>query len=277
MTKQLLIYEQAIPVSSQRHGDWSVKTGKDYEFSREVNSVPLLALEFPGAASEYAIVFAGGEETVMPAVILGVKDGQNLYLTETGGWDAKYVPAFLRRYPFVFSGSDDGERFALCIDEDFAGCNQEGRGERLFDSEGEYTQYLRSVLEFLKGYQAQFRRTQAFCKKLKDLDLLESMQAQFTLGTGEQVSLAGFFAINRDRLKALTGDQLAELARTDELELMYMHLQSMRNFTAMVQRVNPPAAAEAEEGSDDTAPVAQESAEAPPADEKPPKKGQQKS
>ncbi len=239
MTTQLLIDQRAIPVTKQRHGDWSVKAGTDYAFTRQVNSVPLMAVEFPSAAAEYAIVFAGTEETVMPVVILGVKERENRYLTDTGGWQAKYIPAFVRRYPFVFSSSEDGTKFALCIDEEFTGCNQEGRGERLFDAEGEQTQYLRSVLEFLKSYQAQFQRTQAFCKKLKDLSLLEPMQAQFTLGTGERAMLAGFMAVNREKLKALSGEQLAELIKTDELELMFQHLQSMRNLSEVAQRAAP--------------------------------------
>jgi hypothetical protein len=78
-----------------------------------------------------------------------------------------------------FSSNKDESTFTLCIDEEFAGCNQDGRGEHLFDSDGERTQYLENVLRFVNDYQGQFRRTQMFCKKLQELDLLEPMQAQF--------------------------------------------------------------------------------------------------
>ena len=44
MTKQMIVYEQAVPVSAETHRDWSLQMGKDYGFAREVNSVPLLAL-----------------------------------------------------------------------------------------------------------------------------------------------------------------------------------------------------------------------------------------
>lgn len=56
-----------------------------------------MAVEFPAAAAEYAVVFAGNEEAVMPAVILGMREQENLYLGPLGGWQAKYIPAFLRR------------------------------------------------------------------------------------------------------------------------------------------------------------------------------------
>ena len=242
MPAKQLIYESAAPVSKTRHAGWSVEVGTDYAFSRKVNSVPLMAVEFPGAAAEYAIVFAGNEEAVMPAVILGMREQENLYLGPLGGWQAKYIPAFLRRYPFVFSSQDDGKNFVLCIDEGFAGFNQEGRGERLFDGEGKPTPFVDNVLKFLQSYQLEFQRTQAFCKKLQDLNLLEPMRAQVTLDSGERMALTGFMAVNRARLKTLSGEKLAERARNDELELVYAHLHSMRNFAAMRERFAAPTA-----------------------------------
>ena len=80
--------------------------------------------------------------------------------------------------------------------------------------------------------------TQAFCKKLHELDLLEPMQAQITRPTGEQFALTGFMAVNRDRLKKLTGEKLAELVHTNELELIYIHLQSLRNVSVMADRLS---------------------------------------
>ncbi len=237
MSTQLLIYENAVPVSAQQHRDWSVKTGTDYGFARQMNSVPLMAVELPAAAQEYAIVFAGDDKAVMPVAILAMRNGENLYVKAEGGWDAKYLPAFIRRYPFVFSSSDDGSNFTLCIDESFSGFNQEGRGERLFDADGERTSYLNSVLEFLKGYQAEFQRTQALGRKLLELELLEPMRAQVTLNNGEQMGVEGFMAVSRDRLKALDGEQLADLMKTDTLELLYLHLHSLNNLNQMVERV----------------------------------------
>lgn len=237
MATQLLIYERAVPVSSQRHGKWSVDVGGNYGFSRSVNSVPLMAVEFPAAALEYPIVFAGAGDGVMPAVILGVRGQENLFLTRESTWQAKYIPAFVRRYPFVFSTSEDNKTFTLCIDEAFAGFNQDGRGQRLFDEQSKATPYVDNVLKFLQEYQVQFHRTRAFCRKLKELNLLEPMQAQVTSGSGERSSLTGFQAVSRERLKALAGDKFAELAKTDELELIYLHLQSLRNFSGFGERL----------------------------------------
>jgi hypothetical protein len=175
----------------------------------------------------------------MPAVILGVRGQENLFLTPESTWQAKYIPAFVRRYPFVFSTSEDNKTFTLCIDEAFGGFNQDGRGQSLFDDQAKPTEYVQNVLKFLQEYQVQFLRTQAFCRKLKELGLLDPMQAQVTLGSDKRTSLTGFQAVNRDRLKALAGDKLAELAKTDELELIYLHLQSLRNFSGFGELWRP--------------------------------------
>jgi len=236
MSKQLLIYEKAVPVTVNRHKDVSIKAGSDYGFAKSVNSVPLLTSEFDLSSTEYAIVFSGEGRDVMPAALLGIRDQENLYVDDNGAWNAKYIPAFVRRYPFVFS-SKDKNTFNLCVDEEFPGVNRKGLGERLFDSEGERTQYLRNVLGFLQAYQAQFEASRAFCQRLVDLNLLEAMQAQFRLRSGQRIMLGGFMIVSRERLRALAGDALARLAATGDLDLIYAHLHSQRNFTPTAERV----------------------------------------
>lgn len=236
MTKQLMVYENAVPVSAERHGDWSLQMGKDYGFAREVNSVPVLAAEFLAAAPQYAIVFAGDGKDVFPSIVLGMRANENAFVDEAGTWVGEYIPAFLRRYPFVFARSEDGETFTLCIDEEFDGFNKDGRGERLFDSEGSRTQFLDSMLNFTREYQSLFQRTTIFCRRLMENDLLEAASAQFSLPGGQSSSLTGFFTINREKLKALAPEVLSEMTRTDELELCYAHLHSLRNLTPMARK-----------------------------------------
>ena len=186
--------------------------------------------------SKYPTDLAGEGDAVFPSVILGMQGNSNDHVNDDGTWRGNYVPAFLRRYPFVFSKSEDGETFTLCIDEEFEGFNNEGKGERLFDSEGGHTQYLETMLKFIQEYQAQFQRTQIFAQKLSEMGLLEPAQAQFQLD-GKQSSLAGFQTVNREKLKGLSAKKLKDLAATDELELCYLHLQSLNNLTPMARRL----------------------------------------
>ena len=93
MTKQLLIYETAVPVSPARHGKHSIEVGGDYAFSAGVNAVPLMAVEILRAATEYAVVFTAVGDDVMPAVVLGVKGDRTCILAPT----ATGMPSTSRR------------------------------------------------------------------------------------------------------------------------------------------------------------------------------------
>lgn len=236
MTKQLLFYNEIAPISAERHGNWFVRPNKDYSFTNKVNSVPLMAVEFLNASVDFPIVFAGDEESVMPVLLLGLRKSENVFIGSDGRWEGKYLPAFIRRYPFVFSRSDDGEQFFLCIDETYPGFNQAGEGEALFNEDGKPSDYTDNILKFLSQYQAEFQRTQTICKKLKDLNLLERKQVEATLPDGEKMSLTGFFTVDRSRLATLGSDVIVDLVRTGTYELICHHLASLRNFNLLRDR-----------------------------------------
>jgi len=235
----MLIYQAAVPLNRATHHDCSVEIAGNYAFAANVNSVPLMAIEFPLALSEYPIVFGGTGAEVTPVALLGVRSDENLLVGPDGGWLVKYIPAFVRRYPFIFSQVDT--KFVLCVDEAFPGFNREGRGMALFAGDGSATPYVEGVLKFLQDYQTHFLTTQRFCHRLTELDLLEPMHAQVTPENGQPLSLSGFMAVNRERLKALPAETLAEMAKSDELELIYTHLQSLRNFDKLRDRLAQPA------------------------------------
>jgi len=249
MAKQLLFYEKAVPMSAARHSELSLETGAGYAFAATASAVPIMALEFIPAAAEYAIVFAPVGEEIFPAVVLGLRSDQNLYLDQAAKWDAKYVPAFIRRYPFVFSTSTDGKTLTLCIDESYAGLNREGRGERLFDDERKPAAYTQRVLKFLQDFQSHFQRTRLFCQRLKELGVLEPTGVQVTGADGEKLSLGGFLVVNRKKLRELPDEKLLAMAKSDELELLHLHLYSLRNFAEMKDRLLGAQVAEPEEAA----------------------------
>ena len=92
------------------------------------------------------------------------------------------------------------------------------------------------MLEFANAYQGEHQRTRLFCSLLKELDILETSQAKITLPDGTERSLTGFQCISREKLKLLGPEQLKTLVANDALELIYMHLYSMRNFDKLMQK-----------------------------------------
>jgi len=237
VTKQLMIYENAVPVSLDQHRDVSVRTGGSFAFAAGINSVPLVAAEFDRAAAEYPIVFAGEGDAIAPAAVLGLRDGENLFLKPDGSWDGAYVPAFLRRYPFVFASTgENGETLTLCLDDAYEGVNSQGRGERLFDADGERTQYLKSVLQFTSDYQSQHNLTRRLVARLVELKLLEPATAQVTLPDGTSRSLAGFQRVSLERLRGLDDATVVELFRSEMLGLIHAHLTSLGQLQGLLRR-----------------------------------------
>ncbi len=106
-----------------------------------------------------------------------------------------------------------------------------------YDEQGERTPFLEKLLGFQQDYYKNFERTKHYCKKLQELDLLESKKADFELPSGEKLSFGPFMAVSREKLSALPAETLGELAKTGELELTYAHLLSMNNLSIMSKRV----------------------------------------
>lgn len=241
MTKQLLIYDNIQPLSD-KHRNWSVSVD-NFNFIKHLNSVPLLATEIPFAAAEHPVIFSatGNPGEYIPLAVTGLKEGQNLLIDEQGKITTRYVPAFIRRYPFVLAGVKDSDTLTVCIDEDSSACFQDGSsGKRLFDDTGEQTEHLKEVVEFLKDYQYRAEMTKAFCKKLHELDLLEPMQAKITFKNREDsnINLTGFFAVRREKLKAIGDADILDLFKKDGMELIYSHIQSLNNINVLMSKMN---------------------------------------
>ena len=194
-----------------------------------------MAVEMP-AASEYAIVFAGTGDEIMPAAILGLRGDENLYLSADGRWDANYMPAFVRRYPFVFSTSEDGTKFTLCIDETFAGFNQ-GPRARVCSARTASPRPTSTTCS------SSCRSTRPSSRDAGVLQHVSSGPARADAGRGHDPLRRKDVAHRVPRREpqqaagAQPGETLAALAETDELELIYLHLQSMRNFERLKDRL----------------------------------------
>jgi hypothetical protein len=224
------LYSTVAPLNAEKHRDVSLKPEAGFGFARALASTPLGLSEFADIAGDLPIVFAKEGDTLSVVAVMGLGAGRNRMVGADGGWRGRYVPAFLRRYPFILTEPNAENRQALCIDESYAGLNREGRGERLFDSDGSQTAYTKGVLGFAQRVHAEFMRARAFAGKLAELGLLEDVEATIRRADGEPRRVRGFSAVNRERLAGLSDDTLLAMARSGELELVHLHLVSLKAF-----------------------------------------------
>ena len=245
LTGNVLFYAQPEPITAEQHGDLGVNpVDHPYAFMGKSHLVPLTVTEFAPAALSYPVIFVG--DTKQPVAVMGLTDGDNLYVEASGAvrGDA-YIPAYARRYPFVFANDQEQGRMILCIDRGAPFVAQGGQVP-LFEN-GQPSAYVNSAMEFCNNFQQERQRTESFVALLTELDLFDKREAVFTPrdpdGTaGQPQKLAEYTAVSEDKLKALSPEKLAELRDNGALGQIYAHLTSLLGWDRLIalafQRAN---------------------------------------
>ncbi len=231
-----VFYKDIVPLDRSRHATLCLMQRADYRYASETNSIFLATVEFSQACREYPIVFADDGKVVFPLAIVGLRDAENVFITQEGAWDATYVPAYVRRYPFILSTQPDSEILTVCVDRSYPNLNNEQRGQALFEG-GTESAFLKESIEFLRDFQTQHALSVQIAGRLKELGILEPMQANVELKAGPRLNLGGFFVVNRQRLTELPDEQLVALVRDGSMGLIYLHLNSLDNFARLIDRL----------------------------------------
>ncbi len=223
------------PLDPASHAALRIVPLRDYSIAARMHAVFVAATEIPEAALEFPIVFvhsgeldAAGAPVVSPVALLGLAQGENLYV-EGSRWQARYVPAFLRRYPFV-----SGRHGRQMIDMAWSGLSPIA-GEPLYDEAGRPTPALSTALDFLARFEAEALRTRAFTARLAELDLLQPLHADATLADGQTLRVEGFRVVDEDRLRALPDAAVLELHRNGMLMLAQLHCASLAHMRRLVE------------------------------------------
>ena len=235
----VLLYGQPEPLSLELHGDLGfVKTARPFAYATAAHAVPLQVTEFGPASLTYPIIFGG--EALSPLAVMSIRPSENLFISDQGEFEiGAYVPAFIRRWPFVLANNDDEQKLIVCIDR-AADVLAVGGEVPLFEN-GEPSSFTQQAIQFCTDFETERRRTDQFVQTLRSLDLLESKQTTFTPrdldgSVGEPVQLADYFAVSEDKLGALPASKLAELHATGALRQIYAHLTSMLNWDRLVTK-----------------------------------------
>jgi len=250
----VLFYQKPEPLNPELHGKLGVKTIEaPFRFAKSGHAVPLTVGEFPLAALSGPIIFVGDDK--MPIAVMGLNAGDNMFVQENGLFEpGVYIPAYVRRYPFVFATDDAQDRMVLCIDR-AAEFIVEGGEMPFFEADNQPSDYTKRCMEFCNNFETERRRTVAFVQILKDLDLFETKTATFTPtnpdGTpAETQKIAEYFGVSEEKLNKLPPEKFIELRDNGALGQIYAHLMSLVGWDrlvalAMARAPAPPQAANA--------------------------------
>ncbi len=227
-----LFYADPVALHSARHGTWRLLPG-DAQPMAEAPAVPVTASEFAAACGAYPILFAQGGGA--PVVLTGL-ERRNLFI-EDGRWaEGAYVPAYVRRYPFLLIEAADKSGWGLAIDADSARvARRGGKGLPLFEG-GEPSAVTREALEFCRLFNEDHQRTLAFCAAVEAAGLLIERRADATMPDGRKLAVQGFSVIDEQAFAALDDATVVDWHRKGWLALVHFHLASLQRFADLVRR-----------------------------------------
>jgi hypothetical protein len=236
--KTLLMYERLVPVDREKHRTLRIHQGPGrLGFARETNSMLLAATELPLAALDYPCVFVQSGDSHTLVAVVGLRDKENLLVDAAGNWaHSTYVPAFVRRYPFVLAEQPGSDQMTLCIDETFDGLGTT-EGDALFDEQGQNTPYLANLQNFLLSFHTDMQATAKFAQRMAELGLLVERSMDFQLNN-ERLTLNGFKVIDEAKLRALPPDTVQELFGSGALGWAHAHLMSLNNVQRLGNRLS---------------------------------------
>lgn len=233
-----VLYSAPEAMNPARQAGLALRRSDDFGFARALHAVPLAAAEMPAAMRSYPIVFVGADHA--PVAITGIRKGENLFLDAGGGWVAPhYIPAYLRRYPFILAGDSDAEELTLCIDRDCPRLTAAGEADSdpLFegDAPGEITA---RALAFCEEYNTLHNITRRAVALIARHGLFAERRGRVSLADGSSFNLTDFEVIDEAALNELPDAAFLELRHGGALALIYCHLASMNSWSSLIERGN---------------------------------------
>ncbi len=235
---QPMFYKNPTPLLADKHADSGLDTKTDFSYARESNCVLIALPEFSEVSKNYPIVFTSGN-VVEPVAVLGVENNKNLFINSDGLWAKdKYIPAYVRRYPFAFMQGQD-EKLILCVDDQAACFHEKARktDQRFFEN-GQQSALTNKMLKFCASFQNDINITYKFTETIKKEGLLVEKKLSGTTkikGVDKQVNISGFMVIDEQKFMALSGDKLVEWNKNGYLGLIYLHFLSLSNFSRVLR------------------------------------------
>lgn len=227
------MYQNLEILNKITHKENSVKEIKDFSFAKNLINAPITVTEFFEACKNYPIFFAKDvNENWFASVLLGFKENENVFVNDKGEWDKlHYVPAFVRRYPFVFiEQNDNKEQLLVAIDKEYLISDKKDENRKLFDDKSENSEFLNNALNFLNQFQNDSIATKEFIKQLDDWELLEEKTATIITPTQEQFNITGLFIVNEEKLKHLSKKKKDDINDKNAIPLITAHLISLSNI-----------------------------------------------
>jgi hypothetical protein len=232
-----LLFNDLAPLSSVDHATWKLKQADTAPFLSKQHAIPVTIDEFAAVQRYYPIVFSVGENPV-PLALMGLNEGVNTFVDDEGKLiDQVYVPAYVRRYPFLLAKlREDTDELSLCFDPSANAIGDFEEGEPLF-TDGAASEATKTILSFCEQFEQAGQRTTLFMKELVDNGLLMDGEVSIQMVDQDKPFIyRGFQMVSEDKLRELRGDTLRKMMKSGLLPLVHAHLFSLQTMREVFGR-----------------------------------------
>jgi hypothetical protein len=228
------MFKKIVPFAPKNFSGKKVRPVNTFEFAKGSHIASIMVNEYNRAAGIYPIVFLKDGEKYNSYVMMGLNQNENLFIDEEGHWKSGYIPAIIRRYPFVLAKTQQADNFMLGIDEESEFLS-DTEGEDLLDSEGNPSKLVENAKQYLTELHKASLMTERFCKELADRELIGPLNLQIRSGNETMRNIGGCFGINEAKFNELPDEDFLELRKRGILPLIYAHILSLSQFERLVQ------------------------------------------
>jgi hypothetical protein len=231
-----LFFQAPEPLDPSVFGSAGLKDKATFTFAAATQAIPVVISEFAMVQKHFPITFVPGGDGPVPVALVGLQEDENLFVESDGSWaEDTYIPAYVRRYPFVFGEIPGEDRGYLCVDtkaEVFAATNP----ARPFFNGTEPTELTNQALEFCRQFNDDLNLTRAFGKELEQRKLLKEVELRYRTPTGQDATAGRVVSVDPEAFDRLSNDDYLDFRTRGMLALIHFQMTSLTNWVRLGTR-----------------------------------------
>lgn len=228
-----LFFRRIVAVAAPTHGHLRLDRSVGVGFAATAQSVPVGLTEIEAAAQHFPVLFTGGATPTVVA-LLGLREGQNLFIRADGTWTPEsYAPAYVRAFPFI-SVEDAASRSQVVAVEADAPQLRADAGVPLFE-DGRPSAALGEAMAFAKALREAMVAANSFASTLNAAGILEDEEATVNFTAGGSARIRGFKIVKAERLAEVDDATYLDWRRMGWVAAIYAHLYSIGRWGRLIE------------------------------------------
>lgn len=219
-----------------RHAQLKVDTERLLSDDAFRSDTPITPGEIAQAQKEFTLVFKKHPDTgaFYTCAILGLTPTDNVFLRDNA-WLANFKPASIARGPFLIGmQKKDGKPFPVIgVDENHLAITTQ-KGEPLFLDNHQPSAFTHKINQLLADFHSGLEADKAMIADFLKYDLIEPFNCSLTVND-TTYTLDQYYAINTQKMGALSAQALDYLNRKNILSLAFFMASSLSNLQKLAE------------------------------------------